>query len=118
MKRPWPIYAFGIALVIVLAYVKGRVVRRKVEHFAIFGPKKMPYSQLITGMFTPKELKEWQKNIWDKMTLDEKNVAINVWDSQSADDQNKQYNALLSQKNTRLEIENAGGGGANPAQTS
>jgi hypothetical protein len=118
MRRPWPIYAFGIALVLVLAYVKGRVTKRKVEHFALFGAKKIPYSQLVTGMFTPKELKAWQKNVWDPMTLDEKNGAIATWDSLSADEQNKQYNAYLTQKNSRLDIENAGGGGANPAQSS
>jgi hypothetical protein len=114
MRRPWPIYALGIALVIVLAYVKGRVVR-KVEHFAIFGAKKMPYSQLITGMFTPKELKAWQKNTWDPMTLEEKNATIATWDNLSAEEQNKQYNAYLSQKNSRLDIENAGGGSSIPS---
>ncbi len=115
MRRPWPIYALGIALVIVLAYVKGRVTKRHVEHFALFGAKKMPYSQLITGMFTPKELKAWQKNTWDPMTLEEKNATIATWDNLSAEEQNKQYNAYLSQKNSRLDIENAGGGGAIPA---
>jgi hypothetical protein len=118
MRRPWPIYALGIALVIVLAYVKGRVTKRKVEHFALFGAKKMPYSQLITGMFTPKELKAWQKETWDPMTLDQKNAAINAWDSLSADEQNKQYNAFLSQKNSRLDIENAGGGSSIPSISS
>ena len=115
MRRPWPVYALGIALVIVLAYVKGRVVKRKVEHFGLFGASKIPYSQLITGMFTPTELKAWQTNTWGNLSLDQKNAAIAAWDSLSAADQNTQYNALLAQTTARSAIENAGGGSSVPS---
>ena len=106
MRRPWPVYVAGVLLVIVLAYVKTRV--KPIEHFSLFGPSKIQYSDLITAMFTPKELKTWQTNMWDPMTLEEKNATIATWDALSAADQKKQYDMYLAQKNARLNIENAG----------
>ena len=108
MRRPWPVYVLGVALVIMLAYIKERTKVRRVEKFALFGPNKIPYSQLVTAMYTPKELKEWQAATWDPLTLEQKNEKIGAWDALSAKEQNKQYNEYLMQKNARLSIENTG----------
>jgi hypothetical protein len=108
MRRPWPVYVAGVLLVIALAWIKTRASRRPIEHFGLFSPSKIQYSDLITAMFTPKELKTWQTNMWDPMTLDEKNATIATWDALAAADQKKQYDMYLAQKNARLNIENAG----------
>lgn len=76
--------------------------QQMIEGFGLFGgDEKIPYDKLLKDIFSPEELVEFKKNVWDKWDSAQRDAVIAAWDNTSSKDQNKFYKDAVEKAKKR-----------------
>jgi hypothetical protein len=96
MKYGW-IITIGLVVLVILVFRQ-----QVVEGFGLFGgDDKIPYDKLIKDKYSPEELTEFKKNVWEKWDSAQRDGIIASWDSKSSKEQNKYYKDAVDKANKR-----------------
>ena len=102
MKCGWIIM---VGLIVLVAIV---FRQQMIEGFGLFGgDEKIPYDKLLQGIFSPEELTEFKKNVWDKWDSAQRDAVIAAWDNTSSKEQNKQYKEAVERAKKRNAVATA-----------
>ena len=103
MKYGWIIMGGLIVLVAIVFR------QQMIEGFGLFGggDEKIPYDTLLKDIFSPEELTEFKKNVWDKWDSAQRDAVIAAWDNTSSKEQNKQYKEAVERAKKRNAVATA-----------
>jgi hypothetical protein len=103
MKCGWMIMGGLIVLVAIVFR------QQMIEGFGLFGggDEKIPYDTLLKDIFSPEELAEFKKNVWDKWDSAQRDAVIAAWDNTSSKEQNKQYKEAVERAKKRNAVATA-----------
>ena len=102
MKYGWVI-TIGLIVLLLLVFRQ-----QMTEGFGLFGgDEKIPYDTLLKDIYSPEELAEFKKNVWDKWDSAQRDGVIATWGNTSIKEQQRQYKEAVEKAKKRNAVATA-----------